>query len=250
MGCRRDVDAVGEAGLVDVRETLAHEGGGLVRDVEVHAFLAGLFHLRVDGAGHDVARGERGERMVFVHERLALRRLEDAPLPAHGLGDEERARLRVEEARRMELHELHVRNRRPRPPRHRDAVARGDVGVGGVEVHLAAPAGGEDRAQRAEGFHLAGVLVEHVRAEAAVFRGEAELGAGDEVHGHVAFEHGDVRLFGDGAQQGALDLAAGGVVGMEHAAAGMTALAGEVEFVPGAVAVGVLAFVEVDARGR
>ena len=49
------------------------------------------------------------------------------------------------------------------------------------------------------------------------------------------------------SQQGALDLAAGGVLRMEHAAAGMAALAGEVEFVR-AVAVGGLALVEVDAQ--
>ncbi len=64
----------------------------------------------------------------------------------------------------------------------------------------------------------------------------------------MAGEDGDVGIFGDGAQQGALDLAAGGVLGMEHAAAGVAALAGEVEFVR-AGAVNVVALVEVDAQG-
>ena len=50
-------------------------------------------------------------------------------LAAHRLGDQERALLRVIEARRMELDELHVRNLRARAPRHRHAVARRDGGL-------------------------------------------------------------------------------------------------------------------------
>ena len=229
-------------------KVLAHELGGLVGDVEVHALLAGLLHLRVDGAGHDVARGQRGERMVFVHERLAFRPfLSTPPSPRTA------SVMRNDRASGWKRHvgwnwtNSMFAIVAPGAPGHRHAVARGDVGVGRVEVDLAAAAGGEDHAQRAEGFHLAAVLVEHVSAQAAVFRGETELGARDEVHGHVAREQDDVGVLGHRVEQGALDLAAGGVLRVEHAAAGVASLAREVEFV-GAVAVDGLAFVEVDAQ--
>jgi hypothetical protein len=43
---------------------------GLVRDVEVHAVEAVLFHLEVDGAGHDVARGQFGAWVVLGMKRV------------------------------------------------------------------------------------------------------------------------------------------------------------------------------------
>ena len=60
-----DVDAVAQAGLVDVRETVDDEPRRLVRDVQQHVIGAALLHLAVNGAGHDVARRQRFERMVL-----------------------------------------------------------------------------------------------------------------------------------------------------------------------------------------
>ena len=53
-----DVDADGKALLVDVGEMGLGLLGVLVGDVEVYVFVAARLHLVVDGAGHDVARGE------------------------------------------------------------------------------------------------------------------------------------------------------------------------------------------------
>lgn len=53
-----DVDAVAEAGFVDVGEALDDEGGGFVGDVEEDVVGARSLHDAVDGAGDDVAGGE------------------------------------------------------------------------------------------------------------------------------------------------------------------------------------------------
>src|SRR5438067_1119743 len=82
------------------------------------------------------ARRELEAVVVALHERLARLQPQDPALAAQRLGDEEVLRLRVEEARRVELHELHVRDGRARPVRHGDAVAGRDVGVRRVEVGL------------------------------------------------------------------------------------------------------------------
>ena len=54
---------------------------GLVRDVEQHIIRAALFHLAVDGARHDVARRERFQRMIFVHELTPVVVLSTPPSP-------------------------------------------------------------------------------------------------------------------------------------------------------------------------
>ena len=92
---------------------LADESLALVGDVEVDAVEAALLHLGVDGAGHDVARGELGARVVLRHEALAVGQLQQPALAAHRLGDEEALGVRVVEAGGVELDELHVRHRAP-----------------------------------------------------------------------------------------------------------------------------------------
>ena len=68
---------------------------------------------------------------------LAVGTAQDRALAAQRLGEQEGLRLRVVEAGRVELEELHVRDRRAGAVRHRDAVAGRDVGVRRVEVDLA-----------------------------------------------------------------------------------------------------------------
>ena len=50
----------------------------------------------------------------------------------------------------MELHELEVGDARAGAPRHRDAVARGDLGVGRLAVHLPGAAGRQQRRRGAD----------------------------------------------------------------------------------------------------
>ena len=66
------------------------EAGGLMRDVQQDVFGAALLHFTVNGAGDDVARGQRLERVVPVHELVPGQRLQYAPLAAHRFADEKR----------------------------------------------------------------------------------------------------------------------------------------------------------------
>ena len=62
-----------------------------------------------------------------------------------------------------------------------------------------------------------------------------QLMSGDEIHGDLVFENGDVGLLQDSGHQNAFNLLTGHVVGMNNAPAGMAALPGEIE-VSGSVA--------------
>ena len=93
----------------------------------------------------------------------------------------------------------------------------------------------------------AGLLVEHIDPEAAVVADVAELLARDQVDRQVVLEDRDVRLLGHRGQQGALDLAAGDVLGVEDAALGMAALSAEVQLAR-AVGAGNLALGKVHAQ--
>src|ERR1017187_8122972 len=78
-----DVDAVAEAGLIDVRKAVDDEAGRLMGDVEQDIIGPALLHLVVNGAGNDIARGQRLERVSLLHEFDALDVLEHAALSAH-----------------------------------------------------------------------------------------------------------------------------------------------------------------------
>jgi hypothetical protein len=64
----RDVDAELEAARVDRREVADDEVCGSMGDVEQDVFAADPFHLVVDGAGHDVARGQLGALIEAGHK--------------------------------------------------------------------------------------------------------------------------------------------------------------------------------------
>ena len=238
---RSDVDPERRAGLVDFRETFLEEFAGLARDVEKDALGAGAFHFGVDGAGHDVARREIFECMVARHEGRALFVDQDASFAAHGFADEERFGFGMEKAGGVELDEFHVADGRTRAPGHGHAVAGGDVGIRCVEVNFATAASGQHDAVAAQGEDAAGFFVEHVDADHAVLGGVAEFARGDEVDGHVVFQHGDRRMFLDGGHEGFFDFEPGEVVGVENAALGVSAFATEIEF---GAAVGFFAQVE------
>ena len=215
----------------DVRETAAQVVLALVADVEIGARLAGALEFVVNGAGHDVARGEAGHLMVPLHEfdKLAFAPdLEHGTLAADGFADEERLGLRVIEAGGMELEEFHVGNLGVGAVGHGDTIARGDIGVGRVEIDLAGAPGGEDGEAAEEGLDDIGRLVHDVGAEAAVLALPVRVACGDQVHGDVVFEDGDARILAAALEQDLGDLLAGDVAGVQDAAAGVPAFAPEV----------------------
>ena len=109
--------------------------GVFVGDVEIDVVFAALFHLVVDGACDNVARGEREPFVIFLHEFLAVECAEDASVAAHGFGDEEAGAVAgVEEGRGVELDELHVFHSSLGAVDHGDAVACGHERVRRVAV--------------------------------------------------------------------------------------------------------------------
>ena len=87
------------------------------------------------------ATWSRGRSSSVKRSPAPLRR--QAALAAHRLRDEEARRARDGQGRGMELHELHVEERRSRPQRHGHAVAGGHRRVRGLGEDLAGAAGGE-----------------------------------------------------------------------------------------------------------
>ncbi len=115
-------------------------------------------------------------------------------------------------------------------------------GFGRVEIHLAAAAGGEQDVAGGDGLDLAGLVVEHVDADAAVVGGEAELAPRDQVDRGRGFSNiSTLGCSASAVMQRRLDLAAGDVLRVQDAALGVAALLAEVEL----VAVAVLALGEV-----
>ena len=209
----RDVDADAEALGVDVGEVVLRLLGVLVGHVEADVVEGVNLHLVVDGAGHDVARSQREAFVILLHELLAVGQAQDAAIAAHGLGDEVgRMGLgRVVEHGGVELHELHVLHLALGAIDHGDAVARGDVGVGGGLVDGSRAARGHERHLREVGVNLARLGVEHVGAIAfdvgcAAGHTDAQMVLRDNLHRKVIFQHLDVGVVAHRLHQSALNL--------------------------------------------
>ena len=224
-----EVDPEAAAGVVDVREALAQEFRFAVGDVEEDRVVARAFQFGVDRAGDDVARGEVLHGVVVLHEGVASVRAQDPALTANRFADEFTLRLWVVEAGRVELHELHVGQARTRAVRHRHAVTRGDVGVGGVEVDLARTTSREQHDARLEELDLLRRDIEHVGSEDAVVAGQARLACGQQVDRAMVLEQAHVGMRAGTFEQSAFDFAAGRVAVMQDPALRVAALAAEVE---------------------
>ena len=179
--------------------------------IEPDMIKAMLLHLEVDGAGDDVARCQLEALIVRGHEAGAVRELEIPTLAAQRLGDQKTALLRVIKTGRMKLDELHVRDPAAGSPCHRDAVAGGGVGVGGVAIHLAGPARGQDDCTGSQGFDLLRVDVQRIDAVAARDLLALQMARRDQIEGHPAFTQGDVRMGFGGSQQLVVNRLAGGI---------------------------------------
>ena len=83
--------------------------GRTAAKVDVHMWLAQALHLAVDGSGHDVAGGQRMERVHLVHEFFALVVLEDSTKAADRFRNQEGLlEARGVKTCGVELHELDV----------------------------------------------------------------------------------------------------------------------------------------------
>ncbi len=124
-------------------ETAVDALGAEVTQVEQHRPVdpAASLDLRRLRARDHVARGElEGVRRVARHEALSVAVDEETALAAAALRDEDTARI---EGRRVELHELHVLQRKARVQRHRHPVAVAGVRVRRRAIDAPHPAGRE-----------------------------------------------------------------------------------------------------------
>ncbi len=199
----RDVEAVLEAAARHPGELGADAlGGDVGAQVEVHVRHAALEDLGVDAARHHVARRKvLPLRVVAIHERRAVLVHEPRARAADRLGDQEARRVAVVEGRRVELHVLGVDHPGAGAIRHRESVAARAHGVGGAQVDLAEPAGGQDGGAGEAADDLARGLLEHVGAHAGqrVVDGAAVaavVGRGEQVHRGVRGEEAHARVRG------------------------------------------------------
>jgi hypothetical protein len=93
--------------------------------IQQHMAFAGARKVADDGAAHDVARGERPQRVHAIHDRAPLAIHERGALAAHRLADQVARRAGHIQRGGMELHEFQIRQRGARAPGHGHAVARG-----------------------------------------------------------------------------------------------------------------------------
>ena len=222
-----DVDTDREAALINGREVLDDEIRRLVADVQIHAIRPEALHLVVDGAGDDVPRGQLGPLVKLRHEAAAVGTAQVGPFAAQRLGQQEVGVVRVEQAGGVELVELQVRHPAAGAPCHGDAVARADVRVGGVLVHLGGPAGGQRHEAGADHLDLLGVAIPDIGSQYLVAR-QTQLAGGDEIDRVEALHQLDVGVGAHLVDQGELHRLAGGVGRVEDAAMAVAPFPGQV----------------------
>jgi hypothetical protein len=166
-------------------------------------------HEAAAGSGAGAGAGRQPEQAAFTAHRFTYQ---------EGLG------IRVVQAGRMELDELHVGDPAAGTPCHRDAVAGRGVGVGGVQVDLAGAACRQHRVAGGDGDDPAVLYVLHIHADAAA----VVAGRPDQVDRNVLFQQHDVRVVAHLLFQGRLDRMARGVGGMDDAARAVAAFARQV----------------------
>ena len=123
---------------------LLHEVSVPMRDIKEHILISVRLHLSVDRSRDDISRSELLERMILVHERLAVLTQEPRSLTSHRLSDQIALRLRMKQTGWVELKELHVRDTTPCAVTHRDAISSGDIRIRRIEVYLPRSPGGDE----------------------------------------------------------------------------------------------------------
>ena len=219
----RGVDVEARQHARQAREALHEAPRREVPAIEEDVAAAGAGQVPDDGLAHDVARRQLCHRMQALHEALAALVDEVRALAADGLADEHAAGAGHVERGGVELEELEVGELRARAPRHGQAVAGGDLRVGGLAVHLPRPAG------RQHG----GAGPDDLQAVARVPRERAghaagAVGGAQEVHGEATIEDAHAARGTGALDQAACQLVPRGVaVGMHDARVPVPTLEGE-----------------------
>ena len=142
--------------------------GVQMAQIQKHARLPRLLHLRDDRPAHDVARRQLGPLVVVGHEPPAGRVDQPRAFAAHRFGDQAAAAAGDVQHRRMKLHELHVAQLGAGAIRERLAVAGRHFGIRRLAINLPGAARAQNRLLGPD--ERAAVLgVPHERAAAAAF---------------------------------------------------------------------------------
>ena len=131
------VDPVLETSGVNVGKPFAHESGVQMTHVEVHVVLTTGFHLGVYRASNDIPRSQLFRFMVARHESTTAKIAQHPAFTTQRLRDQHTLGFRVVEDGGVELKKLHVGHPGSNSVPHRDPVARSNVGIRRVQVHLA-----------------------------------------------------------------------------------------------------------------
>ncbi len=174
VGSRVDPD--GQARRDDCGEPAGQELTAEVTGVEVDVVGTGGQQHPVDPLGDHVPGGQLGQFVLAEHEAFAVgvhqvralapQRLGDQRLLGAGAGHP--GVLRHDQRGRVELHELHVGDRRTGPHGQGDPVAGGDPRVRGGREDLPHAAGGQHhRAGQQRADTVLTALAEHVQGDPA-----------------------------------------------------------------------------------
>ncbi len=153
----------------------------------------------LDLAAHDIARRELGKRVDVQHEALHVAVEQVRALTSERLADKEPRRRLVIQGRRVELHELHVRDLSTRAPRGSNPVAGRHGRIGGDAKDLARSAG-----RQHDG--VGEVRLEFARRRVHQKRPDAASLSGEQVDEEPVLEHGNAgsaeERFGERALDG------------------------------------------------
>jgi hypothetical protein len=183
--------------------------------------------LADDRPGHDVARSEIAALVVAVHERRPVWQAQDAPLAAHGLGDQDRYPLGTVEAGRVKLNEFEICDAASGTPRHRNAVAARRIRR--VLVETGCAAGSEHDGVGPQGLERAAGRIHGAQADAAIRAGDTETGRGHELTDEGPVAQGDQRMRARLIRQGRHHGRAGCVVRMHDPSLAMPAFARQMQ---------------------
>ena len=190
------VDAQRQTAGVNGGKVFQNKRRSLVCDVQVDAVCTKALHLVINRTRDNIARCQLGSAVMRGHETGAIGQQQTAPFTAHGFADQERFGLGVVEACGMKLNEFHIAHTAARSPSGGDAIPRRRVWVGGVQIHLAGAAGGQNGVRGLEGQDTIVLRVQSVKPQAAR-RFCAHFGRCDQVHQQMVLKQGDVGMLTD-----------------------------------------------------
>ena len=176
---------------------------------------AAILHLPINRTGYDVARRKTQALIIFLHKLLTVGQAQDAAVAAHSLRyQESRMRFfRMIERRRVKLHKLHILYRRLSAISHRNAVARGNIRIGGRSINRTYAAGGNDRDARKQRIYSLcfriiniGTITFNVRRLSRHLN--AQMMLRDDLYGEMVIHYRDVRRTAHGLNQASLYLIA------------------------------------------